>query len=145
MGFHKTSMNIELKNGHVLTAYCRRPSGDAIYSELDLDDFLGTKRGKHSKAEAATALQGQNIAPHPHSRRFDLVTNGVFLEGKFAWSAEGFSDQASDVILKLEGATLEPMLHASLDDDEGGHHMDVVNLADCIKNENGRLRYMDCF
>lgn len=65
--------------------------------------------------------------------------------GKFAWSADGFSDHASDVNLKLEGPTHEPMLHAQLDDEEGGQHMDVVNLADCIKNENGRLRFMDCF
>lgn len=50
MGFHKSSMDIELKNGHVLTAYCRRPTGEATYSELDLDDFLGAKRGKHNKA-----------------------------------------------------------------------------------------------
>jgi hypothetical protein len=49
MGFHKSSMDIELKNGHVLTAYCRRPSGEASYSELNLDDFLGAKRGKHSE------------------------------------------------------------------------------------------------
>lgn len=46
MGFHKSSMDIQLKNGHVLTAYCRRPSGDASYSELDLDEFLGTKKGE---------------------------------------------------------------------------------------------------
>lgn len=47
MGFHKSSMDIKLKEGHVLTAYCRRPSGEAIYSELDLDEFLGTKKGIH--------------------------------------------------------------------------------------------------
>lgn len=50
MGFHKSSMDIKLKNGHVLTAYCRRPSGDATYSELDLDEFLGTKKGKSISA-----------------------------------------------------------------------------------------------
>lgn len=49
MGFHKSSMDIELKNGHLLTAYCRRPSGDATYSELNLDDFLGAKKGKQKK------------------------------------------------------------------------------------------------
>ncbi|KAJ5764997.1 hypothetical protein N7520_004556 [Penicillium odoratum] len=109
MGFHKTSMDIQLKNGHILTAYCRRPSGDATYSELNLDGILGAKKGQ------------------------------------FAWSVEGFSDHASDVILELEGPTHEPMLHASLDDEGGIQHVDVVNLADCIKNENGHLRYMGCF
>lgn len=49
MGFHKSSMAIELKNGHVLTAYCRRPSGEATYSELDLDDFLGAKKGEPNR------------------------------------------------------------------------------------------------
>ncbi|CAG8004967.1 unnamed protein product [Penicillium salamii] len=46
MGFHKSSMDIKLKDGHVLTAYCRRLSGEATYSELDLDEFLGTKKGQ---------------------------------------------------------------------------------------------------
>jgi hypothetical protein len=48
MGFHKSSMNIELKEGHILTAYCARPSGEARYSELDLNDFLGVRKGKQS-------------------------------------------------------------------------------------------------
>ncbi|KAJ5161892.1 hypothetical protein N7492_007284 [Penicillium capsulatum] len=109
MGFHKTSMDIKLKNGHVLTAYCRRPSGDATYSELDLDEFLGAKKGK------------------------------------FAWSAENFSESASSVDLQLEGETHEPMLRAELKDGDGARHRDCVNLADCIKNENGHLRFMDCF
>ncbi|KAJ5578564.1 uncharacterized protein N7459_007528 [Penicillium hispanicum] len=109
MGFHKSSMDIKLKNRHVLTAYCRRPSGEAVYSELDLDEFLGAKKGK------------------------------------LTWSAEKFSEQADDVDLQLEGPTHEPMLHAQLRDGDGGQHADSVNLADCIKNEDGRLRYMDCF
>lgn len=46
MGFHKSSMGIELKNGHVLSAYCHRPAGEMVYSELDLDQFLGAKKGK---------------------------------------------------------------------------------------------------
>ena len=39
-------MNIKLENGHILTAYCCHPPGEATYSELDLDNFLGTKKGK---------------------------------------------------------------------------------------------------
>jgi hypothetical protein len=46
MGFHKSSMEIQLKNNHVLSAYCRRPTGEATYSELDLNRFLGAKKGK---------------------------------------------------------------------------------------------------
>lgn len=46
MGFHKSSMNIELKEGHILTAYCARPSGEAHYSEMDLNEFLGIRKGK---------------------------------------------------------------------------------------------------
>lgn len=47
MGFHKSSMDIHLKGGHVLCAYCRRPTGEATYSELDLNQFLGTKKGTY--------------------------------------------------------------------------------------------------
>ncbi|KAJ5091285.1 hypothetical protein NUU61_006155 [Penicillium alfredii] len=109
MGFHKSSMDIKLRNGHVLCAYCRRPTGEAIYSELDLNEFLGAKKGK------------------------------------FAWSAENFSSSASDVNLQFEGPTHEPILHAQLCDGNGARHEDRVNLADCIKNEDGHLRFMDCF
>lgn len=56
MGFHKSSMNIELKKGHVLTAYCARPSGEARYSELDLNDFLGVRKGKQSSIKSHTSL-----------------------------------------------------------------------------------------
>jgi hypothetical protein len=38
--------NIELKGGHLLTAYCARPSGDARYSKLDLNEFLGIRKGE---------------------------------------------------------------------------------------------------
>ncbi|KAJ5625021.1 hypothetical protein N7510_001330 [Penicillium lagena] len=109
MGFHKSSMDIQLKNNHLLCAYCRRPTGEATYSELDLNKFLGTKKGK------------------------------------FTWSAENFADHAAGVELQLEGPTHEPILHARLNDGTGGCREDKVNLADCIKNEDGHLRYMDCF
>ena len=39
-------MNIKLKDSHVLTAYCARPTGEARYSELDLNEFLGVRKGK---------------------------------------------------------------------------------------------------
>ena len=65
--------------------------------------------------------------------------------GKFAWSAENFSENAASVDLQLEGPTHEPVLRAQLSDNDGTHHEDCVNLADCIKNEDGRLRFMDCF
>ncbi|KAJ5089276.1 hypothetical protein N7532_007960 [Penicillium argentinense] len=110
MGFHKTSMDIHIKNGHVLCAYCQRRSGEATYSELDLNNVLGAKKGK------------------------------------FAWSAENFTDDASDINLQWEGPDREPFLHAQLKNYENGSkNEDCVNLAACIKNEDGHLRYMDCF
>lgn len=51
MGFHRSSMEIHLKDGHVLCAYCRRPTGEATYSELDLDHFIGTKKGKQADCD----------------------------------------------------------------------------------------------
>jgi len=39
-------MDVHLKDGHVLCAYCTRPSGEATYSELDLNSALGTHKGK---------------------------------------------------------------------------------------------------
>ncbi|CAI7584616.1 hypothetical protein N7509_011025 [Penicillium cosmopolitanum] len=107
--FHKSSMDVHLKDGHILCAYCQRPSGEATYSELDLNNVLGARKGK------------------------------------FAWSAENFTEDAADVILKWDGPNHEPMLHAQLEDEGGMHNEDTVNLAACIKNEDGHLRYMDCF
>ncbi|KAJ5676710.1 uncharacterized protein N7477_002343 [Penicillium maclennaniae] len=108
MGFHKSSMNIHLKDSHVLCAYCQRPSGEATYSELDLDAILGT------------------------------------VKGKFKWSAENFSSSAANVTLEQDNPEHNPLLHARLHDGEGLHE-EVVNLADCIKNEDGKLKYMGCF
>ncbi|KAJ5351723.1 Cyanovirin-N [Penicillium brevicompactum] len=108
MGFHKSSMDIKLKEGHVLTAYCRRPTGEAIYSELDLDELLGTRK-------------------------------------EFAWGYKDFSASSQDVNLELEGPTNEPMLHAKVDDGVGHLRESEVNLAGCIKNIDGNLRFMDCF
>jgi hypothetical protein len=59
MGFHKSSMDIKLKEGHVLTAYCRRPPGEAIYSELDLDEFLGMKKGESRSVDIHELAAGQ--------------------------------------------------------------------------------------
>ncbi|KAJ5997853.1 hypothetical protein N7499_005753 [Penicillium canescens] len=109
MPFHKSSMNIRLKDKHILTAYCRRPTGDALYSELDLNPFLGAKKGK------------------------------------LTWSCENFSDSATDVALRMDGPDNEPILQARLDDGEGNICSDELNLSSCIKNEDGHLRYMQCF
>lgn len=73
------------------------------------------------------------------------MTRGSTATGKFHWSASNFSQAASDIDLQMEGPTHEPILHAQLADGGGGTHEDRVNLADCIKNENGELRFMDCF
>lgn len=64
--------------------------------------------------------------------------------GKLKWSAKDFSSSASNVTLEQEGPEHIPLLHARLDDGNGPHE-DVVNLADCIKNEDGNLKYMGCF
>lgn len=51
-------MDIHLKSNHILCAYCRRPTGEATYSELDLNQFLGTKKGKQTFwPRAVKALQ----------------------------------------------------------------------------------------
>ncbi|OOQ87743.1 cyanovirin-N [Penicillium brasilianum] len=110
MGFHKSSMNIELKKGHVLTAYCARPSGEARYSELDLNDFLGVRKGK------------------------------------LTWGAKDFSQSADDIHLEWEGDSKpkNPILHAKVMDGDEDHES-CVNLAECIKNEDGHLWFMECF
>jgi hypothetical protein len=129
MGFHKSSMNIHLRDNHVLCAYCKHPSGDATYSELDLDHILGTRKGKT-----------RSRVPRPSIPKQPRLT-GL---GKLAWSAENLSRSASVVSLEQEGPMHEPILHAQLNDGDGPHE-DTVNLADCIKNEDGQLKYMGCF
>ena len=73
------------------------------------------------------------------------LTRGSAATGKFKWSASNFSQAASDVDLQLEGPTHEPILRAQLNDGDGDMHDACVNLADCVKNENGELHFMDCF
>ncbi|KAJ5519819.1 Cyanovirin-N family protein [Penicillium fimorum] len=48
MGFQISSTDIKAKDKHLLTAHCQRPSGETRYSELDLDQFLGAKKGQFS-------------------------------------------------------------------------------------------------
>ncbi|KAJ5154837.1 Cyanovirin-N family protein [Penicillium coprophilum] len=75
--FHKTSMNIKLKDKHILTAYCQRPSGEARYSELDLDQFLGAKKGQFtwgdqgfskSSRDVVFKLEGPDNEPMLHAQ-----------------------------------------------------------------------------
>jgi hypothetical protein len=65
--------------------------------------------------------------------------------GQFAWGSHNFSAHATDVDLQLEGPTHEPVLHAHIDDGIGNIQDCEVNLAACIKNEDGNLRFMECF
>ncbi|KAI2791101.1 hypothetical protein POX_c03956 [Penicillium oxalicum] len=113
MGFHKSSMNIKLKDSHVLTAYCARPTGEARYSELDLNEFLGVRKGK------------------------------------LKWGGHDFTQSADNIHLEWEGEIQpqNPILHANVQVDPKGVESSEssVNLADCIKNEDGQLRFMDCF
>ncbi|KAJ5953941.1 hypothetical protein N7501_008220 [Penicillium viridicatum] len=46
MGFQRSSQVLDLRDKHILTTYCQRPSGESIYSELDLNEFLGAKKGQ---------------------------------------------------------------------------------------------------
>ncbi|KAJ6137281.1 Cyanovirin-N family protein [Penicillium samsonianum] len=109
MGFHRSSRGINLKDKHILAAYCQRPSGEIEYSELDLNEFLGVNKGQ------------------------------------LAWGSHDFSKSSRDVDFKLEGPENDPMLHAQLDDGQGNVQESQVNLGHCIKNEDGHLRFMECF
>lgn len=75
-----------------------------------------------------------------------MLINGPEIIGKFKWSAKDFSKSAANVDLEMEGPSPpQPILYAELDDGNGGHNKEKVNLADCIKNEDGHLSYMQCF
>lgn len=65
--------------------------------------------------------------------------------GKLTWGAKDFSQSADHVHLEWEGETMpkNPILHAEWIGDE--NHESSVNLAECIKNEDGHVRFMDCF
>lgn len=71
MGFHRTSMGVHLKQGHVLCAYCQRLSGEATYSELDLNNVFGTKKGKFTRAHLLIC------GPLHVHRRIKTVAYGV--------------------------------------------------------------------
>jgi len=65
--------------------------------------------------------------------------------GQLVWGCQDFSAHSTDIDLQLEGPTNEPILHAQLDDGIGNTQEGEVNLASCIKNEDGRLRFQGCF
>ncbi|KAJ5211044.1 Cyanovirin-N [Penicillium cf. griseofulvum] len=109
MGFQKSSAGIKLKDKHLLTAYCERPSGQTRYSEIDLDELLGVRNGQ------------------------------------LAWGDHEFSKKSQDVSFQLEGPNNDPMLYAQVDAGDGGTQESTVNLATCIKNEDGKLCFLECF
>ncbi|KAL7268614.1 hypothetical protein RUND412_008757 [Rhizina undulata] len=43
--FSASSQDIQLINGHILKAKCRRPNGEWVWSELDLDRCIGNLNG----------------------------------------------------------------------------------------------------
>ncbi|KAJ5458509.1 Cyanovirin-N family protein [Penicillium sp. IBT 31633x] len=61
MGFHKSTMGIKLKDQHLLTAYCKRPSGEATYSELDLNKLLGSRKGEFAWGEKNFSDRAKNV------------------------------------------------------------------------------------
>ena len=66
---------------------------------------------------------------------------------KLVWGQRNFTKSADNIHLEWErgdGKMKEPILHAELMDGQENHDS-WVNLADCIKNEDGSLRFMDCF
>lgn len=148
--FHLSSMDIHLKNGHVLCAYCRKPTGEATYSELDLNQFLGARKGKQG-ATPALILDQISTAIERHPYKTLPPTKGTKLTrvrataGEFRWGSSNFSADTSDVNLQLEGETNEPILRARMSGEGGTKHESRVNLGDCIKNENGHLQFMECF
>ncbi|KGO74083.1 Cyanovirin-N [Penicillium italicum] len=145
MGFHRSSKGIDIKDKHILTAYCQRPSGESSYSELDLNEFIGANKGKNNpnclfhSQEAFPFKVG--IVPSTITK-INIYHSNL---GLLAWGSHGFSKISRDVGFKLEGPDNDPMLHAQLDDGEGNIRESKLNLGDCIKNENGHLRFMECF
>lgn len=140
MGFHRSSKGINIRDKHILTAYCQRPSGESRYSELDLNEFIGAKRGK-----------GNFLGPWPRSDPYPLLlclTRNWHWHanlGQLAWGSHDFSKSSHDVNFQLEGPENNPILHAQLEDNEGHVRESQMNLADCIKNEDGHLSFMECF
>ncbi|CAI7671646.1 unnamed protein product [Penicillium discolor] len=80
MSFHGSSQGIDLKDKHILTAYCERPSGESRYSELDLNEFLGANKGQlawgsHDLSKSARnvdfKLEGRSNEPMLHAQLDD--------------------------------------------------------------------------
>ncbi|KAJ5422415.1 Cyanovirin-N [Penicillium cf. griseofulvum] len=65
--------------------------------------------------------------------------------GQLAWGDHEFSKKSQDVSFQLEGPNNDPMLYAQVDAGDGGTQESTVNLATCIKNEDGKLCFLECF
>ncbi|CAI7620093.1 uncharacterized protein N7487_003719 [Penicillium crustosum] len=84
MGFHRSSKGIDLKDKHIITAYCQRPSGQSRYSELDLNELLGANKGQlawgshdfsKSLRDVSLKLEGPNSEPMLHAQLDDSEGN----------------------------------------------------------------------
>ncbi|KAJ5407378.1 hypothetical protein N7465_008662, partial [Penicillium sp. CMV-2018d] len=133
VGFQRSSQVLDLKDKHILTAYCQRPSGESIYSELDLNEFLGANKGKdHTNFLLYSRWCYSRLLVNFQRRN----QTDILSFRQLAWGSHDFLKSSRNVDFKLEGPDHEPMLYAQLDDGEGNIQDSQVNLGDCIKNED---------
>ncbi|KAI9925520.1 hypothetical protein ASPWEDRAFT_173194 [Aspergillus wentii DTO 134E9] len=80
MAFHKSSQNITLKDNHILTGNCRTRKNAWLYSEIDLNKYLGNVNGKFhwgdnsftkSASQVHLALEGGEGRPMLHAQLND--------------------------------------------------------------------------
>ena len=97
----------------------------------------------------ALSLSHTHTLHDKYNERLIIPFNPVHYIGKLKWGGHDFTQSADNIHLEWEGEIQpqNPILHANVQVDPQGVESSEssVNLADCIKNEDGQLRFMDCF
>lgn len=125
MSFHINAEDIQLEDGHILTAKLPNEDGDLVDATIDLNEHLGNSEGIHS---------------HPTHPRKKSQAN-IDLSGQFEWEGVNFADSAEDIEFELEGDDGVPILRAKLANSEGELSDADVNLAERIANANGEFHF----
>ncbi|KAK7751219.1 hypothetical protein SLS62_006764 [Diatrype stigma] len=63
-------------------------------------------------------------------------------DGRFDWTGKNFSETAENIHFSIEGGASVPVLRARLKKLNGEWVDADVNLAERVKNDNGRLEYV---
>ena len=149
MSFHATGEGFHVEN-HVLKGRLRNTGGATVDAHINLDDFLGNEDGefgcsprRESSFYSFNSITGSGCRQVPLGRKLYVhaMLFSLRLVQGLLTCLTAFSKTAENVHFAIEGGASVPVLRARLRKLDGSYVDSAVNLAERIKNVDGRFVY----